>query len=430
VSGFDLHWASIGREVVPRLGQIRDFELSRLDEASSRRFGYVRHVKELRDRLGRRELLDIGLAAAFAAVAVVEIWRSGPLSDDPRWAITLLALLMAFALALRRRHPLAVALVIVVLTGVSDIWNVPDETAFVIGVLMVALYSVAAHSELRDAVIGLAAGLGLFVVGTITGGDSLDDLVFVSIICGGVWGAGRVVGSRRQLAAVLAEKNVLLEQEQEARALQAVAEERTRIARELHDVVAHSVSVMVMQAGAERRALGDERPQTREVLGLIEHTGRLALTEMRRLLGMLRKDDDELALAPQPSLEHLDLLVGQVREAGLPVELEVEGTPVALPAGVDLSAYRIVQEALTNALKHAGPARARVRVRYRRDDVELEVVDDGAGEQAEEANGAGGHGLVGMRERVSLFGGDLDAGERHEGGYAVRARLPIERVRA
>jgi signal transduction histidine kinase len=146
---------------------------------------------------------------------------------------------------------------------------------------------------------------------------------------------------------------------------------------------------------------------------------------MRRLLGMLRKDDDELALAPQPSLQYLELLVSQVREAGMPVELEVEGEPEPLPAGVDLSAYRIVQEALTNALKHAGPARARVRIRYLRDELELEIVDDGPG--LGEANGDGGHGLIGMRERVSMFGGDLSAGERSDGGYAVRARLPLER---
>jgi signal transduction histidine kinase len=271
--------------------------------------------------------------------------------------------------------------------------------------------------------------LGLFIVGTIVDGNGVEDLLFVSIISGGVWATGRMVRSRRQLAAALADRNVLLEHEQEARARQAVAEERTRIARELHDVVAHSVSVMVVQAGAERRALGDERQSTREVLEAIEETGRQALTEMRRLLGMLRKDDDELALAPQPSMEHLELLVSQVREAGMPVQLELEGEPVPLPPGVDLSAYRIVQEALTNALKHAGPARARVRVRYRHDELELEILDDGPGPLAA-TNGADpdGHGLVGMRERVSLFGGDLAAGQRREGGYAVRARLPLERT--
>jgi signal transduction histidine kinase len=182
---------------------------------------------------------------------------------------------------------------------------------------------------------------------------------------------------------------------------------------------------MVVQAGAERLALGDERPETREVLATIEQTGRGTLAEMRRLLGMLRRSDDELELAPQPSMEHVDRLVEQVREAGLPVVLDVEGDRVPLTPGVDLSAYRIVQEALTNALKHAGPASARVTVRYGRD-LELEIVDDGAGTANGNGDG-GGHGLIGMRERVHLFGGNLATGARRDGGYAVRARLPIER---
>jgi signal transduction histidine kinase len=225
-------------------------------------------------------------------------------------------------------------------------------------------------------------------------------------------------------AEALADRAALLEREREERARAAVAEERARIARELHDVVAHSVSVMVVQAGAERLALGDERDDTREVLSTIEQTGRQTLAEMRRLLGMLRRSDDEIELAPQPSMEHVAKLVDQVREAGLPVTLAVEGEPVGLPPGIDLSAYRIVQEALTNALKHAGPASARVTVRYGRDDLDLEIVDDGAGV----ANGdGGGHGLIGMRERVTLFGGNLAAGGRSGGGYAVRARLPLER---
>ena len=194
-------------------------------------------------------------------------------------------------------------------------------------------------------------------------------------------------------------------------------------------MVAHSVSVMVVQAGAERLALGPEQESTRETLVAIEKTGRQALGEMRRLLGMLRREDEELALAPLPSLDHLDSLVAHVREAGLPVELRVEGARRTLPAGVDISAYRIVQEALTNALRHAGPARARVVVRYGDAEVEVEVVDDGRGPQEQEPNGSG-HGLVGMRERVTLYGGELKTGVREGGGYAVRARLPFDRARA
>jgi signal transduction histidine kinase len=202
----------------------------------------------------------------------------------------------------------------------------------------------------------------------------------------------------------------------------AVAEERLRIARELHDVVAHAISVIVLQARGGRRSLAMDPDETRQALDTIEATGSEALAEMRRLLGMLRRDDEEIALAPQPSLRHLDSLASQVREAGLPVEVSIEGEPVELSPGVDVSAYRIVQEALTNALKHAGPATARVIVRYGDHHLELEIADTGVGANA---GGEEGHGLAGMRERVSLYGGNIDSGPRDGGGFAVKARLPL-----
>jgi signal transduction histidine kinase len=198
-----------------------------------------------------------------------------------------------------------------------------------------------------------------------------------------------------------------------------------RIARELHDVVGHSVSVMVVQAGAERLALGEERPATREALLAIERTGREALAEMSRLLGVLRTAGEGLALAPRPSLARVDALVQTVRDAGVPVELRVEGEAGRLPPGVDVSAYRVVQEALTNVVKHAGPARASVVVRYSDRVVEVEVTDDGS----EPGNGKiAGYGLAGMRERVELHGGTLEAGSRSEGGFSVKARLPLGAV--
>jgi signal transduction histidine kinase len=203
-----------------------------------------------------------------------------------------------------------------------------------------------------------------------------------------------------------------------------VAEERGRIARELHDVVAHSVSVMVVQAQAGPRLLG-EPEQARGAFRSIEASGREALVELRRLLGILRTGDEHLAIGPQPGLGSLQSLVEQMREAGLPVELRVEGEPLQLPPGVDLSAYRIVQEALTNTLKHAGQAEAEVVVRYGASELELEVVDNGSGGAAS-VNGPG-HGLIGMRERVALYGGELVTGTRNSGGYAVRARLPLTR---
>jgi signal transduction histidine kinase len=225
----------------------------------------------------------------------------------------------------------------------------------------------------------------------------------------------RVVGDRERRAQ-------LAERERDLAAREAVVEERARIARELHDAIAHNVSMMVVQAGAERRVLDEKGGTTREVLETIERIGRGALTEMRRLVGMLRSDVAE-PLAPQPGLDDLPTLVGQVCEAGLPVELHVDGERRELPVGIELSAYRIVQEALTNALKHAGESHASVRVHYGADSLELEIVDDGGG--VPEPLSSGGHGLVGMRERVALYGGHLDAGRRPSGGFAVRVLLPI-----
>ena len=295
-------------------------------------------------------------------------------------------------------------------------------TVFPIAALVLAMYSVAAHCELSGALLGGAIVLlPAFVLEAVVDGES-GNFFFIAVMNASVWGAGRAVRSQGSRAARLADRTVVLERESEQRARTAVSEERARIARELHDIVAHSVSTMVVQAGAERRVLDDGQASTREVLLSIEQTGRQAMAEMRRLLGMLRKDDQELALAPQPSLAHVDLLVDQIRAAGMPVELRVEGEPVPLPPGVDLSAYRIVQEALTNALKHAGPARATVTVRYDKHELTLEIADSGRG--AANGNG-GGHGLVGMRERVALYGGELDAGSRAGRGYAVQARLPL-----
>lgn len=201
-----------------------------------------------------------------------------------------------------------------------------------------------------------------------------------------------------------------------------MAQERARIARELHDVIAHSVSVMVVQAEAAQEVLKRDPQRAVQPLQAVQETGRQAMVEMSRLVGLLREDSDEMGLAPQPGLSDLETLANSVREAGLSVDLRTEGEPTQIPLGVDLSAYRVVQEALTNAIKHAGPARAQVTVRYCTDWLELEVLDDGPGT----GNGhVGGHGLVGMRERITVFGGRLDAGPRAEGGFGVLARLPL-----
>jgi signal transduction histidine kinase len=228
----------------------------------------------------------------------------------------------------------------------------------------------------------------------------------------------RIVGDRDTRAR-------LAERERDVAAREAVVGERARIARELHDAVAHSVSMIVIQAGAERRVLGEDSGSTREVLQTIEQIGRDALTEMRRLVGMLRTDSAD-RLTPQPTLADLPTLMTQVGEAGLPVEFRVDGERRELPVGIELSAYRIVQEALTNALKHAGRAHACVSVRYGPDSLELEIADDGAGVRGGRAEvPSGGHGLVGIRERVTLYGGTFDASARSSGGFAVRVLLPL-----
>jgi signal transduction histidine kinase len=291
------------------------------------------------------------------------------------------------------------------------LWN-PQAPAYPIAEFC-ALYALAAWTPTKRFLLGAC----LFVLAAVLppGRTTRGGTLFVVVVLVVMLLVRRILGDRERRAE-------LAERERDLAAREAVVEERARIARELHDAIAHHVSMMVVQAGAERRVLDRGAGSTGEVLQTIEQIGRGALTEMRRLVGMLRSRDGD-PLAPQPSLADLPRLVAQVSEAGLPVELEIDGERRELPLGIELSAYRIVQEALTNSLKHAGDARATVRVRYSPDQLELEVADDGAGEPAVVAGG--GHGLAGMRERVALYGGRLDAGRRGERGFTVRVVLPI-----
>lgn len=359
--------------------------------------------------------LALALAALVEQDTLTNGWITGP---RPLYVVT--GLVMTLPLAWRRRRPLAVAAVVFGALLVQDVAagssaHTPDTQLVV---WLVAAYSVAAHCERRPAVLGAVLALG-----TTIGWIGVDDALLPLMVIGGALVAGRLVRGRQLLADSLAERTAELELEREAHAQAVVAAERVRIARELHDIVGHSISVMGVQAGAVRRLLGPEQVDEREALLSVEGTGRHALAEMRRMLGILRRSDDELAHAPPPSLADLEGLVDQVREAGVPVELRIEGDPVPLGPGVDASAYRIVQEALTNTLKHAGPARATVVVRYLERALELEVIDDGRGSAQ---NGGGGNGLIGMRERVALYGGELRTGSERGGGYAVRARLSVE----
>jgi signal transduction histidine kinase len=380
---------------------------------------------------------DWALAIGLAALFQLEVWTIDPshppgdtgsdvYSSGERAAAAAAGLVLTLSLGWRRRAPLAVLVVAIGASVAANVIAPLDAATTPALALVVVAYSVGAHTVGLRSWIG-ATGVGALIAANVAGQLSAGDLALIAMILGGAWVAGRALRYRRERERVLERLTVDLEREREEKARAAAAEERVRIARELHDVVAHAISVIVLQARGGRRSLETDPEETRQALDTIEATGTEALAEMRRLLGMLRKDDEEIALAPQPSIRHLDSLASQVREAGLPVELSVEGEPVELPPGVDVSAYRIVQEALTNALKHAGPATARVVVRYGNHDLELEIADTGVGMHS---GGEGGHGLAGMRERVSLYGGNIDAGPRDGGGFAVRARLPLASERS
>jgi signal transduction histidine kinase len=357
------------------------------------------------------------LALAAVVITQIEIWRG---LDDNRFRLAAIALFTAGSLLLRRSAPFAVPLAVgagaVAFTLLDPEAAYGTETMFL--VLVLAAWVAGSLLDLRQAVVALGALLASAWLVFLRAPDvPATELIWVSIpICGTFLLSA--AASRHSERARLAEERARRTEEEARRA---VEEERGRITRELHDVLAHSVSVMTVQASAVRRLLTPEQVREREALLTVEETGRQALAEMRRLLGIMRSDAERPALAPQPGLGTLPELVEQVRQSGLPVELTVEGTPVKLPAGVDLSAYRIVQEALTNTLKHAGPAHAWVAVRYAGEDVEIEVANDGSRDKGD----GSGHGLVGMRERVALCGGELHSGPRPGGGFKISARLPV-----
>jgi signal transduction histidine kinase len=359
--------------------------------------------------------LDVGLALMLVVAAELEIWLT---NDAGRFehVAALVAPVLAASVAIRRLYPTLAGVVAQgVMAGTFGAWG--DTQIFGSSIAwFCALYALTVWAPTRKFVAGLAFVVLSDLAAAAGSNGTLPKSVPFAVVTGVVMVlVRRVVGDRERRAQ-------LAERERDIAAREAVVEERARIARELHDAIAHNVSMMVVQAGAERRVLDGERGSAGEVLQTIEEIGRGALTEMRRLVGMLRSDSPD-SLAPQPGLADLPTLVGQVREAGLPVDLKIAGECRTLPVGLELSAYRIVQEALTNALKHAGDAHASVRVHYGPDSLELEIVDDGAAVPAPSASG--GHGLVGMRERVALYGGRFDAGRRPSGGFAIRVLLPI-----
>jgi signal transduction histidine kinase len=358
--------------------------------------------------------LDHVLAAVLLLLGELQVWLADPAPHEPG-VMAVATLPMYATVALRRRYPAAAGFVAQGLVAVQfAIWGgvevIPYSIAWGCSVYALTVWTPPRTFAAGVVFVGLSNLAAAAAAGKLAGG-----LPFAVVVLAAMLLVRRVVGDRERRAE-------LAERERDVAAREAVAEERARIARELHDAIAHHVSVMVVQAGAERRALDPDNGATREVLETIERTGRSALTEMRRLLGMLR-DESSDPLAPLPGLADVPALVEQLQAAGLAVHLQVEGERRELPVGIELSGYRIVQEALTNALKHAGEARTSVLVHYGRDSLELEISGDGSG--GETSAEPGGHGLVGMRERVALCGGWFDASHNAAGGFTVRALLPI-----
>jgi signal transduction histidine kinase len=378
----------------------------------------------------RAILLDAALAVALGIVSLFVATRVAA-AEGTSVQVGAIALLViqSVALTFRRRWPMTVYSIVGVGT-VAYAWLGYPESVAGIGVL-IAIYTVAAHVPLQEAIVAAGiyvVGMALSLIGVSRDSGLPLDALFADFLVNLLalilaWTVGVTIRTRRAYVAALEARAELLEREREDNARLAVALERGRIAREMHDVVAHSVSVVVVQAAAAERLVETDPERARQAMRDVASTGRQALTEMRRLLGVLRESNASDDLGPQPGVADLRALAATVEDAGMQVELSVQGDERPLPASAGLSVYRIVQEALTNSLRHAGPARARVILRYLPDALEVRVSDNGSGGGAQPAE-HGGHGLIGMRERVALFGGELEAGPRPEGGYAVVARIP------
>jgi signal transduction histidine kinase len=375
--------------------------------------------------------IDALLALAFTGAALwtaaARVGEHDAYRGDDFFGILLL-LLQTLPIAFRSVAPLAALTVSVAAISLHIATGYEGVPAGTFAALVI-LYSAASLTDMRQAFLAAvitAAGLTIYFA-TDRGNPGPTAAVTTSATYAAAWGLGIYARSRREYTNVIEERASLLEREREVRAREAVADERARIARELHDMVGHALNLIVIQSGGAQRVFESRPELVRDSLAAIESTGRQALTDMERMLGMLRATDaTEEALSPQPGLSDVEVLAARVSEAGLPVEVTVEGTPAALPSSVDLSAYRIIQEALTNAIKHASAAHAGVNIRYGADSLELEIVDDGQGVSRESvSNNGGGRGLIGMRERVALFGGELSAGPRPGGGFRVHARLPL-----
>ena len=385
--------------------------------------------------------IDILITIAFAVLALLNLYVNwGQNSILSSVLAVLLTLLVILPLIFRRRYPLGV-LILMTMAVIAFRTSAIPESSFISYALLLAFFTAGAYGQqrYRNLIRGVSALLiislliyEIFFQQRGTDFPTQTILYQLSVILlniflfAAAWWIGEVFRTRDQRELELQEKTRQLEKEKDENARRAVMDERVRIARELHDVVAHHVSVMGIQAGAARRILKQQPDKANEVLSQIEASSRQAVAELQRLLGFLRADNQVDDIAPQPSLQQLDALVNQMRLTGLSVSVKIEGEKIQLPPGVDLSAYRIVQEALTNTLKHAGPVNADVIIRYTGNAVELEIKDNGNTPVAEiNAEKGAGRGLIGMRERVSLHGGEFFAGRIPAGGFDVKARLPL-----
>ena len=370
--------------------------------------------------------VSIALALVFTAAGLVELLARGPVPvgyrDDGPLLITL-TVASALSLALLWWSPLAGLCASLVLLCAQTIMAYQFTQAAVWAVVVASFATVAFDHWRRAVAAGFMVAAGMVVVmltiPELSWRSGLSMWAALSL----VWVVAVVIRLYRGSIERAERRAALFVADREARAREAVAEERSRLARELHDSVGHALNVVVLHAGAAQRVIETKPALAREALASIETAGRQALEDIERMLGILRAPDDGVGLDAAPGLGQLERLCAQVRQAGLPVTLSVEGEARALPASLDLTAFRIVQESLTNTLKHAGKTRATVTVRYEQDALAIAVVDDGRGVSA--GGAGGGRGLVGMGERVATFRGELEAGTRAEGGFAVRARLPL-----
>jgi signal transduction histidine kinase len=387
---------------------------------------YVHPVRRLRS-LARRYGFDalIVLAAAESALEVALRSDSPNAPRSTLWFAVPATAVVVLPLLARRRYPFAAP---------ASVWlscaalsfadgRIVVFTASIFAVGMAAAFLLGNLSDAVQAWLGLAIALcSAAIIVYNNPVHAAGDFVFTPVLFAIAWLAGFALRERAQAADAAEARATQAERERETAARIAVAEERARIARELHDIVAHTVSVMVLQVGAVRHKLPEALADEADALRGVEQTGRASLAEMRRLLGALRREGDDLELAPQPGLGGLDALLEEIGRAGLPVRLHVDGQPVPVPQAIDLSAYRIVQEGLTNALKHAHASQADVTVRYGPDELQIDVRDNGEGDGRSDGLG---YGLIGVRERVKIYGGEMTTGTATGGGFILSTRLPL-----